>query len=155
MNTRKNLIALAFSVLLLTTYACSPGGSVEPGAGGDQPGAVEDGGSSGDSELFAPFAGVASIDLLTLASGAGEKPLFEWTPVEGATRYSLILQFPDGRPYWAWSGDANSVYLGGLDTAPPADAAGPILLEGMTWAVFAFDAEGNMIGSSAVQAISP
>jgi hypothetical protein len=146
---------LAFALLLFSGACSSTGSQLGPSTGSDGGADGENGLPAADGELLAPFQGIAAIELLTPATGAGEKPLFEWTPVEGAARYSLILQFPDGRPYWAWSGDANSVYLGGLDTAPPADAAGPILLEGMTWAVFAFDAEGNMIGSSAVQAISP
>ncbi len=36
------------------------------------------------------------------------------------------------------AGEATSVYLGGGDTAPPEDGAGPVLNADMSWAVMAW-----------------
>lgn len=107
------------------------------------------------SEPYLPFKGVPAIELLTPASGAGERPLLEWAAVEGAARYSLIVQSSDGQPYWAWSGRQTSVYLGGTHSLPSAEAAGPTLQPGMVWAVLAFDAQQQIIAASLLQSISP
>lgn len=146
---------LLLSIVLLASNACSGGSSPgqTPGGGGEGGAGIANG--ADDGELFAPFPGITPIELLTPAAGVGQKPLFEWTPVKGAARFALFLQFPDGEPYWAWSGADSSIYLGGLESPPPEDAAGPILLEDMAWAVLAFDAEGNVIASSVLQSISP
>jgi len=147
-------IRLLLSLLfLITISACSGASTTQSASGGDDSGAVVD--QQSGQEPFIPFAGLTRIELLTPSSGAGEKPLFEWLPIEGASEYSLFLQFPDGQPYWSWLGSATTVYLGGSSSAPSPDAAGPILLDGMSWAVIAFDTQGNVIASSNLQAISP
>ncbi len=139
-------IALLLALGCLALPAC---GAAAPGDSG--PAAQQ----QPDSQPYLPFSGLTSIELLTPANGAGEKPLFEWAAVEGAARYSLILQFTDGQPYWAWSGSQTSVYLGGTHSPPAAEAAGPALQPGMAWAVLAFDAQQNIIAASQLQAISP
>src|SRR5262245_59049819 len=48
--------------------------------------------------------GVSAISLLTTTDGSGVKPLFEWTPVDGAVRYQLFVYDSSGAPYWAWEG---------------------------------------------------
>lgn len=149
MNTKTPIIL----VILLATSACSnTGSSSTPAAGNNQDVATEEQTSLGS---FVPFSRLATVELLTPSSGAGSKPKFEWSSVDGAAQYSLFLQFSDGQPYWSWTGSSTSIYLGGLDSAPPEDAAGPILLEGMSWAVIALDADGNVIASSNLQTISP
>lgn len=148
-----NKLKLMLIVLLtLSISACSSTAASSPSdSEGPSPTAQE----QAQDEPFAPFAGAAAIELLTPTSDAGLKPLFEWSPVENASRYSVFLQFSDGQPYWSWSGAGTSVYLGGYDSAPPDDSAGPVLLDGMSWAVVAFDAQGTVIASSHLQPISP
>jgi hypothetical protein len=75
--------------------------------------------------------------------------------VEGAQRYLLIVRDADNATYWSWTGAATSVYLGGASAQPAEDAAGPRLEAGMAWAVFALDAEGEVIASSELRPISP
>jgi hypothetical protein len=149
----KNSIKIILVVLVLgaVVAACSNSGGTQ--SGGDSAG----GGVSADQqgEPFAPFSGLDTIELLTPTSGVGQKPNFEWSAVDGAASYTLFLNFSDGQPYWTWSGEATSIYLGGYDSPPPADAAGPILLDGMSWAVIAFNTEANVIASSNLQPISP
>jgi hypothetical protein len=99
--------------------------------------------------------GVEEITLTTPQEDAGVKPQFTWQPLEGAARYILVLYTVDLQPYWAWSGAAASVYLGGSDTAPRDDSAGPVLSAGMSWAVMAFDSDDRLIGSSVLRSISP
>ena len=140
-----NISVIVIFVLGAMVAGCSsPGGTSGVG--------VSDG---KQGEPFAPFSGLDTIELLTSTSGVGQKPNFEWSAVDGAASYTLFLNFSDGQPYWTWIGEANSIYLGGYDSPPPADAAGPILLDGMSWAIIAFNAEGNVIASSILQPISP
>jgi len=151
--SKKYQLALLIAFFLLAVTACSGAPTSVGQTGGEDTAAS--GQDQGSGEPFAPFPGVANIELMTATTGAGVKPLFEWSLVDGATRYSLFLQFSDGQPYWSWLGSSTSVYLGGYDTPPSEDAAGPILLDGMSWAVIALDAEGNVIASSKLQSISP
>ena len=146
-----NIFFVAVILSALVAGCSSPGTTTQTGGNGAASGAP----TEPPSEPFVPFSGLTTIELLTASSGAGEKPLFEWSPVDGAAQYSLFLQFTDGQPYWSWLGNSTSVYLGGSAEPPPADAAGPILLDGMSWAVIALDAEGNVIASSNLQSISP
>jgi hypothetical protein len=151
-NFMKSIASIA---ILLSLTACAASGSQPPSAN-DGGGTVPTSGSQqADNEPFLPFSGLEQIELLTPTSGVGEKPLFEWSAAPGASSYALFLYFSDGNPYWAWSGESTSIYLGGYASAPPADAAGPILVDGMTWAVIAFDASENVIASSEKQPISP
>lgn len=107
-------------------------------------------------EMLIALPGLSEIVLLTPAEGVGLKPGFEWQTVNGAVRYALLVYHPNGQPYWAWEGSGTSVYLGGGDSqAPPEDSAGPILLDGMSWGVMAFDAADLLIASSAMRPISP
>lgn len=142
---RSRFVFLVLFTLLL--QACGGGSTASTSGGGAAAGA--------NGEAYVPLANIETVELLTPTSGVGIKPLFEWSPVQGAVNYSLYLQFPNGQPYWAWSGSVTSIYLGGTDSQPPDDAAGPILQKGMSWSVIAFDAENNIIASSVVQEISP
>jgi hypothetical protein len=99
--------------------------------------------------------GVEEIALTTPQEGAGVKPQFAWEPLDGAVRYTVVLYTADRKPYWAWDGTATSIYLGGSDTAPRDDSAGPVLSAGMSWAAMAFDGDDRLIGSSVLRPISP
>lgn len=143
---------IAFALLLLVSACTSPPTGPTQSIDNNQ---NTGGAGQTNGEPFLPMSGIASIDLLTPPSGAGSKPHFEWSAIEGALQYTLFLQFTDGQPYWSWTGSGTSIYLGGSDSPPPEDAAGPVLLDGMSWAVIALDAEGNVIASSNLQQISP
>ena len=107
------------------------------------------------AELLLPVPGITEITLTTAESGVGSKPLFAWEPLPAAATYQLVVYDADGRAYWAWEGSATSVYLGGGDTPPPENSSGPMLGEGMSWAVLAFDDAGAPIGTSVIRSISP
>lgn len=138
-------VFLLVALFSLALQAC--GSSGQPAALGPQP--------VGSEAPFAPFSDLESIELLTPTTGAGLKPRFEWMPVQGAARYSLLVRFADGQAYWAWGGVETSVYLGGAHSSPPPNASGPLLQPGMAWSVIAFDAEQNVIATSGLQTISP
>lgn len=106
-------------------------------------------------ERLLPGVNVPEIELLTPTDGVGIKPKFEWTEVDGAASYSLMLFDENGEAYWAWMGKSTFVYLGGLLTAPPEDSVGPILQPGMRWAVAAFDAQEHLLATSVFRPISP
>jgi hypothetical protein len=98
---------------------------------------------------------VEEITLTTPQEGVGVKPQFAWEPLDGATWYTLVLYTADREPYWAWEGADTSIYLGGNDTPPSEDSAGPVLSADMSWAVMAFDGDDRLIGSSVLRPISP
>lgn len=99
--------------------------------------------------------GVAEIVLTTPSEGVGQRPLFEWQPVDGTIRYALVVYNAKGKAYWAWEGKETSVYLGGGQTRPPDESVGPVLQEGMSWSVMAFGADERLIATSNVSPISP
>jgi hypothetical protein len=106
-------------------------------------------------EPLLAWADSAEIVQLTPTEGAGAFPLFEWEAVDGAVTYVLLVfDTENGSAYWAWEGEATSIYLGGAEV-PLEDASGPVLLRPMSWSVLAFDAEGALVGVSAVRAIAP
>jgi hypothetical protein len=99
--------------------------------------------------------GGAAVVLTTPQSGVGTRPLLEWQPVDGAATYRVTVFDGTGRPYWAWEGDTPSAYFGGGAEALPDEAPGPILGAGMSWVVFAADADGVPIAASAITPIAP
>lgn len=142
---------LLAGALLLAVLACG----LLPGQAGVPAGDASSGGSSNGNGPLVDAPGVAVITLTTSETGAGLKPLLAWEPVEEAAEYQVTVYTPGKEPYWAWHGEATSVYLGGGDTPPPEDSVGPALAEGMWWAVLAFDADGRIVGSSVLGQISP
>lgn len=94
------------------------------------------------------------MTLLTPSSGGGLRPLLEWESVSGADHYGAYVYAPDGSIYWAWTGRATQVHVGGEprleDRAP-----GPSVIDGMSWAVIAYDAEMLPIAVSGRQPIGP
>ena len=101
------------------------------------------------------FAGVEGrVVLLTPTSGEGTRPLLEWAPVDGAHHYAVYLYAPDGDVYWAWTGEATSVHVGG-DPVIEEGLSGPSVAEGMSWAVIANDEDLLPIAVSEQREISP
>lgn len=101
----------------------------------------------------APAAVAVGLPLIVLCgpprTGAGQRPTFRWLPVDGAVSYRLAVLTGDGRPLWAWEGDATEVVLGGWVEPVPADVPGPLLAAPGAWFVTAVDA------AAALLAISP
>ncbi len=99
--------------------------------------------------------GLPVVDVLGPSeSGAGEVPLFRWEPVAGASRYDVGVVGPDG-PLWAWQGEANEIYLGGLPVERPPGLAGPVIAAGSCWSVVARGADGHVIAVSEFLPVSP
>ena len=120
-----------------------PGGSVATTAPEvDQPG----------PPMFAGLDG--AIVLQTPASGGGERPLLEWEPSAGAEHYVVFLYAPSGEAYWVWSGDDTSVHVGGEPQLGPG-SPGPDVVEGMSWAVIAYDADMVPVAVSERRPIAP
>lgn len=87
------------------------------------------------------------------ASGAGDVPLFSWSPVEGAATYELVVLGPDG-PIWAWIGEQTDVRLGGLDIERPPGLGGPVIAVGTCWSVVAYDATDRAVAVSDFLAVA-
>lgn len=82
----------------------------------------------------------------------GSNPLLSWDVVDGAALYRLVVLDPDGDPYWAWSGTATSVHVGG-DAAETT--AGARIHAEMSWQVSAYDDAGVPIAFSEIGPLSP
>lgn len=106
-------------------------------------------------EPFITGPNIATLKLLTETQGIGEKPLLIWDAAENAGYYQLVVFDEAGKPYWTWEGSATQIYLGGTDSQPPADSSGPVISNGYSWAVVAYNAKDQVIASSAVRSISP
>lgn len=96
----------------------------------------------------------ATIEPLTPVAGSGIRPLLEWSPVDGASHYMVVVYAPDGSPYWTWTGAATSVHVGG-DPVLADDRPGPSVVDGMTWGIVALDDEIVPIASSDRRPIAP
>lgn len=70
-----------------------------------------------------PMANGVEIELVTPRSGGGERPMLEWTAVDGAEAYTVAVYDADGAPWWSWSGPETAVVIGGVDT--DAQIGGP------------------------------
>jgi hypothetical protein len=81
---------------------------------------------------------IGEVDLLTGESDLGEKPLLQWSSVDSAVEYSVVVLDEDGQVYWAWRGAETEVpFGGGADDGQPGQNA---YLHGMmTWTVVAYD----------------
>lgn len=106
-------------------------------------------------EPFITASDLANLQLITNTQGVGEKPLFQWEAAPTASYYQLVVFDDGGKPYWAWEGKTTQIYLGGTVVQPPADSSGPIIAQGYSWTVVAFDIQDRMVAASAVRAISP
>ena len=98
--------------------------------------------------------GLAPIELLTAADGGGPRPVLEWSPVDGAAQYHVVVLAPNGSTYWAWRTSDTSVPVGGLPQLSP-DAAGPAVAPGMSWSVLATAEDRTAIALSGRRPIAP
>jgi len=93
----------------------------------------------------ASVTGEAGLTALgPLEAEVGSVPRFEWSSIEGAVLYRLVVVGPNG-PIWAWEGTKTSVNLGGLTGDRPELMPGPVVEDDTSWSVAAFDTDGNVI----------
>lgn len=103
----------------------------------------------------APVEGESGLTLLgPLEAEIGSVPRFEWSSLEGAATYRLVVLGADG-PIWAWQGEQTSVNLGGLTGERPEAMPGPVVEAGTSWSVAAMDAFGTIIDVVGPIEISP
>ena len=98
---------------------------------------------------------LAGIIQTTPEAGNPVRPRLMWEPIDGAAEYEVVAFHPDGRPWWAWSGTATEVVLGGVMAPAAVDLGGPQALVGTTWAVLAYDADGQLVAVSPTRALEP
>lgn len=148
---KNNRLYIFVAVVMLSVLACGlpVGGSGNPSNEPTNPA------NSVQSTPFISAPSMANIKLLTDVKGGGEKPLFAWNTVSGASRYQLIVFDNGGDAYWAWEGTKTQVYMGGTDTQPPSDSSGPSIGVGYSWTVVAYGSNGKVLATSEVRPISP
>lgn len=103
-----------------------------------------------------PVPDVAPIELLTPVAGGGAWPQLDWEPVADGERYRVRVYGPDGRAFWGWMGTDDQVIFGGFPRTPEdGSAVTPQVLDGMSWSVIAFDADGRIVGQSGERPLEP
>lgn len=98
--------------------------------------------------------GLDGIELLTAAEGGGTRPILEWSAVDGATDYHVVVLGPGESTYWAWRTAETSVPVGGLPQLS-SEAAGPSISPGMSWSVLAVAEDGTPLALSGRRDIAP
>lgn len=98
--------------------------------------------------------GLAVIEQTTPTSGGGTRPLLEWTAVQGASTYLVVVYTETGGSYWSALTIESSTFVGG-PLQIPSGRTGPNVADGYTWTVYAEDAEGNLLAASPRRAIAP
>lgn len=89
---------------------------------------------------------------MTTHTSSSATPSFSWQPVNGATRYVVLVStVAPGALSWSWSGTGASVQYGDTSLPDLPGSAGevwPVALpsSGYTWSVLALDADGHIIG---------
>jgi hypothetical protein len=158
------------AVAMMTLAACTSSGgsetSLPPVTTTTTAGAVEpvtntvpadDHGDTAPPESVEPplFEGLpGTVTLLTATFGGGIRPRLEWEPVDGADYYSVFLYAPSGRVYWGWAGRATGVHVGG-EPQIREDGPGASIIDGMSWAVLAYDSASLPIAVSPQRPIAP
>jgi hypothetical protein len=129
---KKHLLLLILALGLLMT-GCAAGGSTEQPASDPDTESVGSGESTGSVRDI-----LGEVALLTGESGLGEKPLLQWSDVDGAVEYSVVVRDENGQVYWSWRGAETEVpFGGGADDGQPGQNA---YLHGMmSWTVVAYD----------------
>lgn len=98
---------------------------------------------------------VAAIEVLTLETGLGERPLLEWAAVDGATSYHVVVQ-SDGEPYWAWVGSTTSVPLGGGQAGSDPGLLAVLTPDAVfTFTVTAWGNGDELLGASPAAPLAP
>lgn len=90
--------------------------------------------------------------IATDPTSPGPRPMLAWDDVDGAASYDVIVLDAEGTPYWAWSGEATGVHLGGVENP---DAVGAWVFEPLTWIVTARDIDGKPLAMSVQAELLP
>lgn len=155
MIARRALVSVL--VAGVAVAACSDDTTATPETGPSSTVEVEATDSPTDGSSGAGIAaalGVPSIEVLTPASGGGERPVLEWAAIDGTDRYDVVALTAEGEPYWAWVGSTNSVVFGGGDAdAGPGQLA--VVYGPLTWTVAAFGADGQLLALSDPAPLAP
>jgi hypothetical protein len=104
-----------------------------------------------DPHLAVPDGAVVETEAI---SGQGVRPRLEWSPAEGAAGYTVVVFDQAGSPYWAAITTDTEIYVGGARQIPDG-VDGPEIADGYSWVVYADDADGTPIGSSALMPLGP
>jgi hypothetical protein len=138
------VLVIAFLMTACTSTSSGEQIATEPDSG--TAGSAGSAGSVGDV--------LGEVTLLTGESGLGEKPLLQWSGVDGAVEYSVVIRDERGQIYWAWRGAETAVpFGGGVDDGQPGQNAylhGP-----MSWTVVAFDDSLLPIAISSQGSLTP
>ena len=114
--------------------------------------------STTEATTTTTVAPTAPAQLATLASGLGEvtviqvavegtvRPRFEWSDVDGVSRFVAVVIDETGQVLWAWSGEANSVTIGAGEV--DRDGVGARLVAPGWLQVVGLAADGLPIASS-------
>jgi hypothetical protein len=102
-----------------------------------------------------PVLDISEAEPVTLIteSGGGDRPVFEWQAVDGASLYVVAVYDADERAYWSGQTNGTSLPLGSVQL--PDEASGPRIGDGFTWSVYALDDAGLLLTTSELRAISP
>lgn len=131
-----------------------PASTIEPPSTTEPPSATEPPSTTEPASELADALDLPVIELLTPASGGGDRPDLSWAPVDGADLYQVVLLAPDGAFYWGWTGNETTIPVGGLPRLVP-EAAGPRLIPSMSWTVTAIDERSLPLAIGGPAEISP
>jgi hypothetical protein len=67
----------------------------------------------------------------------------------------LVVLDGNGELLWAWNGPGTKVNLGGLPGERPEGVSGPVISQGSSWSVIAFDESGKTLATSDIRSVSP
>jgi hypothetical protein len=129
-----------------------------PGSGGSATTAstVAPAGTDATTTTAAPgvLPGLAPLTLLTAGEGLGIRPILQWNAVDGAAQYVVVVNTPEGGPYWTWQGADTQVAFGG-GPIDDQDTIGARLISPKRWFVVALDEAGSPIAASDSVALGP
>jgi hypothetical protein len=152
--TRSFALRLLFVAGVVGLVACSPVPTTPDGGADAFQGAEGAEDAAGSGATYARPAALSNLPLVELvgpaSTGAGPAPVFEWRPIDGASKYRLSVRGPELRS-WAWAGATTSVRYGGVTEGQ----AGPTIIPGTYWSVAALGGDGSLLALSELRPVSP
>ncbi len=153
---RRLTALMTVAAALATAAGCTAAADGASSGDGGSDGRTTGGGGSTESSSAISAPGVDSVVELRgpAETGAGSIPTFEWSAVDGAGAYRLVVKDAQGNATWAWEGTDTAIALGAVPDREEGDG-GPILTEGSFWSVVALDGEGHVVAVSELRPVSP